>query len=90
MMKVTRGKIMDHDELRKKLDILNDIERGEASRIVTECLKYIMDHIQPERSKREDSFEEFCEWGSKGKFGLIIEKEEMRCSEHYGNIVRDK
>lgn len=30
-------------------------------------------HVQPERSKREDS-----------------PKCEMRCSEHYGNIVRDK
>lgn len=34
------------------------MERGEASKVVTECLKYLMDHIQPERSKRED-----CEKG---------------------------
>lgn len=39
-----------------------------------------------ERSKREDSSSEY---GSNCKFGLITERE-MRCSELYGNIERDK
>jgi hypothetical protein len=45
-----------HDELRNKLDGLNEMGRAEASSVVTEILKYVMDSIQPERSKRED----FC------------------------------
>jgi hypothetical protein len=45
-----------HDELRSRLDIIDNMERGEASRTVTEILKYFMDSIRPERSKREDVF----------------------------------
>lgn len=57
-----------HEELRKLLDNLNTMERHEASRIVTEILKYIMDTIQPERSKREDFECDFCQ--GKCKCGL--------------------
>lgn len=42
------------NELRKLLNTLDLYERGDAAHIVTECLKRIMDHIQPERSKRDD------------------------------------
>lgn len=34
-----------HDDLREKLDIINTMERKEASGIVTEVLKYIMDNM---------------------------------------------
>ena len=36
----------DHEELRKKLDSLNGMLRGEASEVVTEVLKYLMDSIK--------------------------------------------
>jgi hypothetical protein len=82
--KDNKGQDMNkHDELRNKLDILNEMARSEAFSVVTEILKYIMDSIQPERSKREDS-----EYGAKCDFGIL--KSEMRCSEHCGDTVRDK
>ena len=47
---------------------------------------------QPERSKREDSISlQLPEGKGKEAFTKIWDElEEMRCSEHYGNIVRDK
>lgn len=43
-------------EFRNNLDNLNNMERCAASMFITELLKEIMDHIQPERSKREDFY----------------------------------
>lgn len=42
-------------EYLKILEELNNMERGEASRKVTEILQFILNSYQPERSKREDS-----------------------------------
>lgn len=51
---------MKHEELRQKLNFINDLSHSAGNALVKECLIYLMDNIQPKRSKREDTED----WGN--------------------------
>lgn len=100
-----------HEDLRKLLDEIKISEpsnfyegsvfycQAKAYKVLIETLKYLMDHLQPERSKREDLM------NSIDKFPIAmrdffyreinfkeqdIESFKMRCSELMSDHERDK
>ena len=83
---------MEHEELIRY--VMEDREvnsTGATSYQIAHIISSVLEfQNQPERSKREDSMDKIYDEMFK-RNGISIElSKEMRCSEHDGNVVRDK